>query len=153
MENVIVLAFHGSDRARASLGALHRLHGAGEIRLQAVAIVERLMDGRLVPIDETADVRKTATAAGGVIGGITGLLCGPAGMPVGGAPGTEAGSLARIDEIERADEVLRTSASAVPPGYMATIAVVEEKAPALVDALAAELGVVPSRRSCADVER
>lgn len=152
MENVIVLTFRGSDRARASLGALHRLHGAGEIRLQAAAVVERSMDGRLVLIDQAEDVQRTATAAGGVIGGIIGLLCGPAGMPVGSATVSVASSLARLDEIESADEVLRTSAPAVPRGHTATIAVVEEPAPALVDALAAEFGVVPSRRSWAEVE-
>jgi uncharacterized membrane protein len=153
MESVIVLTFRGSDRARASLGALHRLHGAGEVRLQAAAIVERSKDGHLVPIDQAEDVQRTATAAGGVIAGIVGLHCSPPGMPVGGATGTVAGSVARVDEIESADDVLRTSASAVPHGYAATIAVVEEPAPAVVDALAAEFGVVPSRRSCAEFER
>lgn len=152
MENVIVLTFRGSDRARASLGALRRLHGAGEIRLQAVAVVERTEDGCPVVIDQAEDVQITATATGGVIGGIIGLLGGPAGLLIGGATGAVVGSLVHIAEVESSDGMLRTFASAVPRGHAATIAVVDEPAPAPVDALAAELGVAPSRRSRDEVE-
>ena len=152
MENVIVLTFRGSDRARASLGALRRLHGEGEIRLRAVAIVERTETGRPLVIDQAEDVQITATATGGVIGGIIGLLSGPAGALVGGATGAVVGSLVHIAEVESADQVLRTVASAVPPGHTATIAAVDEPAPAPVNALASELGVVPVRRSRAEVE-
>lgn len=152
MENVIVLTFRGSDRARASLGALRRLHEAAEIRLEAVAIVERAEDGRPAIIDQAEDVQITATATGGVIGGIIGLLGGPAGLLVGGATGAVVGSLVHIAEVESADEVLRSSASAVPPGHTGTIAVIEEPAPEPVDALASELGVTPLRRSRAEVE-
>lgn len=152
MDNVIVLTFRGNDRARASLGALRRLHGAGDIRLQAVAVVERTGDGRPVVIDQAEDVQMTATAAGGVIGGTIGLLGGPAGLLIGGATGAAVGSLVHIAEVESADDVLRTFASAVPRGYTATIAVIDEPAPAPVDALAAGFGVAPLRRSRAEVE-
>lgn len=152
MENLIVLTFRGSDRARASLGALRRLHDDGEIRLQAVAIVERTEKGRPVVIDQAEAVQITATATGGVIGGIIGLLGGPAGVLVGGATGAVVGSLVHIAEIESADEVLRTFAAAVPPGDTATIAVIDEPAPAPVDALAFGFGVVPLRRSRSEVE-
>ena len=152
MDNVIVLTFRGSDRARASLGALRRIHDAGEIRLQAVAVVERMEDGRPVVIDQAEDVQVTATAAGGVIGGIIGLAGGPAGLLIGGATGAVVGSLVHIAEVESSDDVLRTFTSAVPRGYAATVAVVDEPAPAPVDALAAEFGVEPLRRARAEVE-
>lgn len=118
MDNVIVLTFRGTDRARASLGALRRIHDAGEIRLQAVAVVERTEDGRPVVIDQAEDV----------------------------------GSLVHIAEVGSSDAVLRTFTSAVPRGYAATVAVIDEPAPAPVDALAAEFGVAPLRRSRAEVE-
>ena len=152
MENVIVLTFPGSDRARASLGALRRLHDAGEIRLQAVAIVERTQNGRPVVIDRAEDVQITATATGGLLGGFIGLLGGPAGLLVGGATGAVVGSMVHVADVESADEVLRTLASAVPPGHTATIAVIDEPEPAPVDAVSHELGVVPLRRSRDEVE-
>lgn len=152
MDNVIVLTFPGSDRARASLGALRRIHDAGEIRLQAVDVVERTEDGRPLVLDQAEDVQITATAAGGVVGGIIGLFGGPAGLLIGGATGAAVGSLVHIAEVEGADDVLRTFASAVPRGYTATVAVIDEPAPAPVDALAAEFGVAPLRRSRAEVE-
>lgn len=152
MENVIVLTFRGSDRARASLGALRRLHDAGKIRLQAVTVVERTEDGHPVVIDQAEDVQITATATGGLIGGIIGLLGGPAGLLIGGATGAVVGSMVHIAEVESSDDVLRTFASAVPPGHTATIAVIDEPASTPVDALASEFGVAALRRSRAEVE-
>lgn len=151
MENVIVLTFRGSDRARASFGALRRLHDGGEIRLQAVTVVERTEDGLLVVIDQAEDVQITATAAGGVIGGVIGLLGGPAGLLIGGATGAVLASLVHIAEVESSDDVLRSFASAIPRGHTGTIAVIDEPAPAPVDALAAGFGVAPWRRSSAEV--
>ncbi len=152
MENAIMLTFRGSDRARASLGALRRLHGTGEIRLHAVAIIQRSTTGRPMVIDQAEDVQVTATATGGVLGGIVGLLGGPTGLVVGGATGAAIGSLVHIAKVESADKILRTLGSAVPRGHTATIAVLDEPVSAPVDALASELGVQPLRRSLADVE-
>jgi uncharacterized membrane protein len=152
MENVIVLTFRGSDRARASFGALRRLHDVGEIRLQAMAMIERSEDGHPIVVDQAENVQLTATATGGVIAGIIGLLGGPAGMLVGGTTGAVVGSLVRMTEVEGTDGVLRMFASAVPRGHTATIAVLDEPAPEPMDALASEFGVVPSRKSRAELE-
>lgn len=152
MENVIVLTFRGSDRARASLDALRRLHDAGEIRLHAVVVVERTEDGQPVVIDQAEDVQVMATAAGGVVGGVIGLLGGPAGLLIGGATGAVVGSLVHIAEVESSDDMLRTLASAIPHGHAATIAVIDEPAPAPIDTLASGFGVAPWRRSRAEVE-
>jgi uncharacterized membrane protein len=152
MENAIVLTFRGSDRARASLGALRRLHATGEIRLHAVAIVERTSTGRAVVVDQAEDIQITATATGGAIGGIVGALGGPAGLVVGGATGAAIGSLIHIAKVESADEIVRTLGSAVPLGHTATIAVVDEPVAAPVDALASQLGILPLRRPRVEVE-
>lgn len=152
MDDVIVLTFSATDQAREALRGLRRLHDAGDIRLEAVAVVERTQDGRSVILDQAEDVRITATATGGVIGGIIGLLGGPFGLFLGGATGAVVGSLFDIAEVEGSDDVLRSFAQAVPPGHTATIAVVEEPTYAAVDALASGLGVSVHRRPRGEVE-
>jgi len=152
MDNVIVLTFSATERAPEALQGLRQLHDAGDIRLEAVALVERTEDGRTVVLDQAEDVRIKATATGGVIGGIIGLLGGPFGLFLGGATGAVVGSLIDIAEVEGSDDVLRTFAQAVPPGHTGTIAVIEEPTYAAVDALASGLGVSVLRRPRGEVE-
>ena len=128
MENVIVLNVSTVEQAHESVRRLRLLHEAGDIRLEAFAVVERTEDGRIVVLDEVEDIQITATAAGGVVGGIVGLLSGPLGLLVGGAAGAVFGSLFDLAEAESSDDVLHNVAGAVPPGRAATIAVVTEPA-------------------------
>lgn len=152
MENVIVLNASTVEQAQESVRGLRRLHDAGDIRLHAFASVERAEDGRIVVLDQVEDVQITVTAAGGVVGGIVGLLGGPFGLLVGGATGAVVGSLFDLAEAESSDDVLRNLAWAVPPGRAATIAIVTEPAHTAVDAMASDLGIAVLRKGRAEVE-
>lgn len=152
MENVIVLNASTVERAQESLRGLRRLHDAGDIRLEAFAVVERREEGRIVVLDQVEDVHIRATAAGGVVGGIVGLLSGPLGLLVGGATGAVVGSLVDLADAESSDDVLRRLTWVVPPGRAATIAVVAEPAQAAVDAMALHLGIAVLRRKRAEME-
>ena len=152
MENVIVLNASTVEQAQESVRGLRRLHDAGDIRLEAFAAVERMENGRIIVLDQVEDARITVTAAGGLVGGIVGLLSGPLGLLVGGATGAVVGSLFDLAEAESSDDVLRSLAWAVPPGRAATIAVVTESAETAVDAMASNLGIAVLRRPRAEVE-
>lgn len=152
MDKVIVLSCKGTDQALEALDGLRRLHDEGDIRIEAIAVVERTENGRTVMLEQAEELQIKATAAGGVIGAIIGLLSGPFGLLVGGATGAVVGSLVDVADVESSDTLLRSFGPAVPPGRAAAIAVVEEAAPAAVDTLAAELGVPTLRRPRAEVE-
>jgi uncharacterized membrane protein len=152
MENVIVLNAGTVEQAQESLGGLRRLHDAGDIRLEAFAVVERTDDGRIIVLDQVEDVHIRATAAGGVVGGIVGILSGPLGLLVGGATGAVVGSLVDLADAESSDHLLRNLTSVVPAGRAATIAAVSEPSQTAVDAMALRLGVAVLRKTRAEIE-
>ncbi len=152
MENVIALAFSSSDEAREGVGALQRLHRSGQIRLDAVAIIERAEDGRVFVLEEAEEVAPRGTVGGGLIGAVVGLLTGPVGLVVGAATGALVGSLVDVAEGESSEDVVRWLARAIPTGHTAAIGLVVEPTPAAVDALAWDLGVPVLRRSREQME-
>jgi len=152
MENVVVLTFREAAPARESLIALQGLHHAGDIGLEAVAVVERTQDGTTIVLEQIEDSQLRGTATGGVIGGILGLLTGPFGLILGGATGALVGSLIDVADVESSDQILRAAAPGVPPGRTATIAVVEEKTPAALDEIASRLDGTLRREPRGDVE-
>ncbi len=146
MENVIALSLGERDQAGEAVRRLRLLDEQGAIRLEAVAVVERTEAGRVAVLEQAEDVHIKATAAGGLIGGVVGLLAGPVGLLVGGATGAVIGSLVDVADAESSDDVIRSLARAVHAGSAATIAVVDERSPGPVDHLAAELGAALTRR-------
>ena len=76
MENVVALAFSGAEQAREGVRELQRLHRSGELRLEAVAIIERADDGRVFALEEAEEVAPKGTVGGGLIGAVVGLLTG-----------------------------------------------------------------------------
>lgn len=152
MENVIALTFGDDEHARDAVRALQSLHRSGDIRLEAVAIVERLQDGRAIVREHAESSQLRGTAGGGIVGAVVGLLTGPVGLLVGEASGAVVGSLVDLADAESSEDLLRWLGRAVPRGHVGAIAVVAESTPVAVDALASERGAVPLRRPRAAVE-
>lgn len=152
MENVIALAFGDTEHALDAVTALQRLHQAGDIRLEAVAIVERPHDGRAIVLEHAESSQLRGTAGGGIVGAVVGLLTGPLGLLVGGASGAVVGSLVDHADAESSEDLLRWLGRAVPRGHVGAIAVVAESTPVAVDTLASELRVIPVRRPRTAVE-
>ena len=152
MENVIALTFRGPEQAREGVRALQRLHRSGQLRLEAVAIIERAEDGRVFALAEAEEVAPKGTFGGGVIGAVVGLLTGPVGLVVGAATGALVGSLVDATEVESSEDALRWLGGAVPPGHTAAIGLVDEPTTAGVDTLASDLGGAVVRRPRDTVE-
>ena len=153
MENVVALAFSGAEQAREGIRELQRLHRSGELRLEAVAIIERADDGRVFVLEEAEEVAPKGTVGGGLIGAVVGFLTGPLGLVVGASTGALVGSLVDVAEGESSEDVVRWLGRAIPRGHTAAIGLVEEPTPAVVDALAWDLGVAVLRRSRDQVEQ
>ncbi len=153
MENVIVLSVARTEQAEDALRGLRRLHDTDEVQLEVAAVVERTADGRIEVRDPAEEFHLRATAAGGVVGALIGLLTGPMGLLIGGATGAAVGSLVDVADAENADQLLHVFGQIVRPGSAATIAVAYERSPVAVDRLASDLGATVLRRPRADVER
>ncbi len=153
MENVIALAFSRAEQARDGVRELQHLHRSGRLRLEAVAVIERAEDGRVFVLEEAEEVAPKGTVGGGLIGAVVGLLTGPVGLVVGAATGALIGSLVDATEGEDSEGVLRWLGRAVPPGHCAAIGLVVETTPAVVNALAWDLGVAALRRSRDQIEQ
>lgn len=153
MENVIVLGFAGVDRGEDAVQALRRLQDADDVRLEAAAVLERTREGQVHVRDLAEEFHLRATASGGVIGALIGVLTGPFGMVIGGATGAAVGSLIDVADAENVDRLVRAFGKIVRPGSAATIAVAYERTPTGVDAIAADLGGSVLRRPRAEVER
>lgn len=145
METIVVLGFRGIPEARDALPELRRLHDAGAIDLGAAAVVGRRADGRSFALEQTT--------AGGASDGVEGLLAGPFGLVLEHAPDALVGSLVDVADPRRADQLVRSFGDAAPPGTVATVAIVTERMPAAVDALAARLSASLTKRSRSDVEQ
>lgn len=153
MENVIVLGFGGADPGRSAVQALRRLQDADDVRLEAAAVLERTLEGQIRVRDLVEEFHLRATASGGLIGALIGILTGPFGMVIGGATGAAVGSLIDVADAENADQLVRVFGKVVRPGSAATIAVAYERTPTAVETIAAELGGSVLRRARAEVEQ
>ena len=153
MENVIALPFSGAEQAREGVRELQRLHRSGELQVQAVAVIERAEDGRVFALEGAEEVAPKGTVGGGLIGAVVGLLTGPVGLVAGAATGALVGSLVDVAEGESTEDVVRWLGRAVPLRHTAAIAMVVESTPAVVDALAWDLGVPVLRRSREQIEQ
>jgi uncharacterized membrane protein len=152
MENVIALACGDIEHAHKAVRALQDLHRSGDIRLDAIAIVERIQDGRTTVLEHAESSQLRGAAGGGVVGAVIGLLTGPVGLLLGGASGAMVGSLVDHADAEASEDLLRWLARAVPRDHVAAIAVMSESTPESVDAVAWECEAVPLRRPKAAVE-
>ena len=128
--------------------ALGQLHESHQIRLGAAAVVGRRADGRAFAVEQAA-----REGGGTAAGGVEGVLTGPFGLVLEEIPGALVGSRVDVADARRSDQLVRCFGDGVLPGSVVTVALVTEPTPEPVDALAARLGAVLTRRARDDVER
>jgi uncharacterized membrane protein len=150
--NVIAVAFDQDLNAYAALTKLKELDAQGQIAVTEAVVVERAGDGGVTVKDRADSVELAGTAGGGLTGLLVGVLGGPLGVLVGGSTGMLIGSLFDLDEAERAETTLGEIAKTVQPNRTAVLAVVTEPSAEVADAAMAALGGTVTRRSVADVE-
>ena len=150
--NVIAASFTDDDNAYRALTALKELDAQERVGLREAVVVVRGEDGQLLEKDRIESKRVPATAGGGLMGLLVGVLGGPLGVLIGGSYGLLVGSLVDIADVTEADSALAQISSSAKLGHTALLAVLVERSPDVVDAAMTEVGGNVARRSVADVE-
>jgi uncharacterized membrane protein len=150
--NVIAVAFDEDINAYAALTRLKELDSQGQIAVDEAVVAERGADGAITVKDNVDSVQLAGTAGGGLTGLLLGVIGGPLGVLIGGTGGVLIGSLFDLDDAERVETTLGEIAKTVQPGHTAVLAVVTEPSAEVIDAAMAALGGTVTRRSVFDVE-
>jgi uncharacterized membrane protein len=152
MENVLAVNFGDDAEAYKALTQLEELEEQGQLGLAGAAVVVRREDGHVDIKDEVGDTSYEGTAAGGITGLLIGILGGPLGVLIGGATGLLIGSLFDMDDSDETESALSDISRSVRPDRAAVLAQVDEQSPEVVDAAMAQLGGSVLRRPLDQVE-
>jgi uncharacterized membrane protein len=150
--NVIAVSFEDDRNAYKALTLLEELDSQHRVRVSEAVVVVREQDGQLVVKDKVEPTSLPATAGGGLIGLLVGVLGGPLGVLIGGTYGLFVGSLFDLADIEEADSALAAISTSVRLGHTGLLAVVDEQSPEVVEAAMTDLDGTVVRRTVADVE-
>lgn len=151
-DNVIAVSFKQDSSAYQALSEVKELDGRGQVSIRGAAVVERSQDGELTVKDQVQDAHLEATATGGLLGLILGILGGPFGVLIGGASGLLIGSLFDLDDTADEGSVLAAISNTIRPGQTVLLTVVEERDNEALDSAMARLGGRVLCRSVSDVE-
>jgi uncharacterized membrane protein len=151
-QSVIAVSFEDDRNAYNALTSLKELDTQGRVRVREAVVVFRGEDGQVVQKDRVESTAMPATAGGGLLGLLIGVIGGPLGVLVGGTYGLFVGSLLDLDDIGEADSALAAISTSVGLGHTGLLAVVDEQSPEVVDTAMAALGGTVVRRSVAEVE-
>jgi uncharacterized membrane protein len=150
--SVIAVSFEDDGNAYTALTSLKELDSQKRIVLQEGVVVFRGEDGQLEAKDRAGSDDMPATAGGGLTGLLIGILGGPLGVLIGGTYGLMVGSLFDLYDMEAADSDLAALSSSVRLGHTGLLAVVDEPSPEVIDTAMAAVGGSVVRRPVADVE-
>jgi uncharacterized membrane protein len=151
-QSVIAVSFEDDGDAYKALTVLGELGSQQRIGVQEAVVVARGDDGQVVAKDRVESSTPPATATGGMLGLLIGIIGGPLGVLVGGTYGLFVGSLFDISDADAADSALGSISSSVKVGHTALLAVVDEPSTEIVDAAMSDLGGTVARRPMAEVE-
>ena len=82
MSKFVVVTFPNEAKAYEGTRALKELHAEASLTLYGMAVVTKGADGKLT-VKEAADPGPLGMGVGALVGGLTGLLGGPAGAAMG----------------------------------------------------------------------
>jgi uncharacterized membrane protein len=150
--NVIAVAFDADVNAYAALTTMKELDSQDQIEVHEAVVAQRATDGTLTVKDRAGSPELLGTAGGGLTGLLVGILGGPVGVLIGGSTGLLVGSLFDLDEAEQVETSLGQLSKSVEPERTALLAVVTEPSAEIVDAAMAALGGTVLRRSVDEVE-
>jgi uncharacterized membrane protein len=150
--SVIAVSFEDDGNAYKALTLLEELASQRRIDVQEAVVVARGEDGQVVTKDSVESSSPPATATGGMLGLLVGIIGGPLGVLVGGTYGLLVGSLFDMYDADAADSALGAISSSVKVGHTALLAVVDEPSTEIVDAAMSDIGGTVARRPLAEVE-
>ena len=151
VDNVVVVGFNENSKAYESLSVLKSLSDQKQLTARSAAIVERDQTGTLQIKDSLDTETGVATAGGGFVGMLLGVIGGPVGMLLGLTGGALAGGSFELRRADDQDEVLTQLNAAINPGHTVLVAQVNEPTEAVLDKAMADLDGIVLRRSEADV--
>jgi uncharacterized membrane protein len=151
--SVIAVSFEDDRNAYKALTLIEELDSQRRVHVQEAVVAVRGEDGQVVA-EDSADSSSDmpATAGGGLTGLLLGVIGGPIGMLLGGTYGLFVGSMVDLYDAGEAESTLGAISGSVKLGHPALLAVVDEPGPAILDAAMADLGGTVVRRPVADVE-
>jgi uncharacterized membrane protein len=151
VDSVVVVGFYENDKAYEGFSALKSLSDQQQLTARSAAVVERDQGGKLQVKDSFDDETGAATAGGGLVGMLLGVIAGPYGMLLGLTGGALAGGSFELNRGDEQDEVLTQLNAAINPGHTVLVAQVNEPTTQVLDKAMGDLGGVVIRKSEADV--
>ncbi len=171
MENYIAIVFNSETKAFEGADALRTLHYNGDVTVNAAAILAKTADGR-IQIKNAREEGPIGTALGLALGGLVGMLAGPAavasgaavagtaaaanatagGLVAGSATGGLLGMFRDVWSYDVDEAVLDRVSAEMANGEYCLVASVNEYYTAPINSKMAELGGVVFRKSRLIVE-
>lgn len=149
--NAIAVSFEDDGNAYNALTLLKELDSQQRVGVRE-AVVVRGEDGQVIEQDRIESTLLPGTAGGGLTGLLIGIIGGPLGVLIGGASGLFAGSLFDLYDMDETDSALSQISGSVRPGHAALLAVVSEQSREVVDVAMSNLGGTVVRRSVDEAE-
>lgn len=150
MERTLVVVFDNEKKAYEGKNALWKLDDEGSIVVYANAVVVKKADGT-TKVKEGDEPGPIGTFLSTTVGGLTGLLGGPAASAVGAISGFALGSGWDIDNLRIGEDFIEDIAKVLTPNKAALIAEVDEDWTAPVDTRMEAIGGLVFRRALSDV--
>jgi uncharacterized membrane protein len=151
VDSVVAVGFSENEKAYEGFSELKSLSDQQQLTLRSAAVVERDQDGTLQIKDSFDAETGAATAGGGLVGMLLGVIAGPYGMLLGLTGGALVGGSFELNRGDEQDEVLTQLNAAINPGHTVLVAQVNEPSVEVLDKAMDALGGVVIRKSEADV--
>lgn len=150
MERTLVVVFDNEKKAYEGTKALWKLDNDGSVAVYAYAVVVKNADGT-TKVKEGDEPGPIGTLLSTTLGGLTGLLGGPAASAVGAISGFALGSGWDIDNLRVGEDFIDDVRKVLTPNKAALIAEVDEDWTTPVDTQMEALGGIVFRRALSDV--
>jgi len=144
MENILVVVFDKEAKAEQGFSVLNQLDCDGIITIYAGSVIQKDADGS-VRVTEPQGNFPSQTIAGTALGGVIGLLAGPAGSGLGASLGGLTGIIRDFHAAGVNTHFVDEVAAILEPGKFAVIADVSEERLTPVDSRMEALGGVVFR--------
>ena len=153
-DNLISAIVHREKEAYRAMVDLRQAPRTAQYVLSQVSMVKR-SGGKIVTVDsfDTGYKTENDTVAGGLVGGVVGLLCGPAGVLAGGAMGAVAGGVVDSADEQMGNSMIERMAGQLRDGDVAIIALAHEEDRSALDAAFAQYGVFVTRADSMEAAR
>jgi len=150
MQRMVVVIFDSDDQAYEASRALKELADDNFIAVNADGVVTKDPDGT-TRVVETHGLAPEGTMGGSAVGGLIGLIGGPAGLAIGATAGFILGAGTDVARARVGRDFVRDVQNELEPGKSALVAQIDEESTEFVDARMDALRGVVFRRALSDV--